>query len=171
MDFFEAAKRRQSIRAYGNREVEPEKLQQILQAAYRAPSAGNLQAYEIIVVRDPGVRQTLARAANGQDFVAAAPLVLVFCANPARSSVKYRKRGEQLYSIQDATIACSFAMLAATAVGLGSVWVGAFDEKAVEAALHLEKSWQPVAILPIGYPAETPELTTRRPIHELVHEM
>ena len=170
MDFFAVAEHRRSVRSFAAAAVEPDKLERLLDAVNAAPSAGNLQSYEIVVVRDPAHKRALAQAAGDQDFVAAAPLVLVFCAHPARASARYRQRGEQLYAIQDATIACTYAMLAATALGLGSVWVGAFDEKAVGAALHLEKAWQPVAILPIGYPAETPEPTTRRPLRELVHE-
>lgn len=102
-------------------------------------------------------------------FVAQAPMVLVFCANQARSPAKYRERGASLYAIQDATIACAFAMLAATALGLGTVWVGAFDAAAVQrVGCH---DLLPVAILPIGYPAEEPEPTPRRSLTDLVHEV
>ena len=94
---------------------------------------------------------------------------MVFCANPARSAAKYRERGTRLYAIQDATIACAFAMLAATALGLGTVWVGAFDDVAVQKVLGT-RDLLPVAILPIGYAAEEPEPTPRRSLSDLVHE-
>ena len=119
-------KRRRSVRAFAPEAVEAEKVTQVLAAANVAPSAGNLQGYEIFRVTREKERAALARAALDQFFVAQAPMVLVFCANQVRSAAKYRERGARLYAIQDATIACAFAMLAATALGLGTVWVGAF---------------------------------------------
>ena len=170
MDFFTLAENRQSVRAYLDQAIEPQKLQHLLQTVNRAPSAGNLQAYEIILVRDPERKQSLAAAALDQEFVVEAPVVLVFCAHPARSSPKYAARGEQLYSVQDATIACTYAMLAATALGLASVWVGAFEDQAVSAALNLPEGWLPVAILPLGYAARPSGPTPRRDLADLVHE-
>jgi nitroreductase len=169
MDFFQVVKTRQSIRAFAARDIEEEKLRQILDAANKAPSAGNLQAYEIFLVRDASVRKELARASLRQDFIASAPISLVFCANPFRAAARYGQRGEQLYSIQDATIACTFAMLAATANGLATVWIGAFSEEKVRQAISVPEGLRPVAILPIGYAAETPQPTSRRLIAELVH--
>jgi nitroreductase len=171
MEFFEVVKRRRSTRAYSAKAVEPAKLQQILEAANAAPSAGNLQAYEIYRVTESQRRRALAKAAWDQGFVAEAPEVLVFCANPSRSAPRYRQRGTRLYAVQDATIACTFAMLAATSLGLATVWVGAFDDTAVCRAISLPEGHIPVAILPIGYPAETPELTLRRPLEDLVHNV
>jgi len=171
MDFFTLTEKRQSVRSYLDREIEADKVSDLLQAVNRAPSAGNLQAFEVVVARSSAARRSLATAAGQQEFVAQAPLALVFCAHPARSSQKYQARGEQLYSIQDATIACTYAMLAATALGLASVWVGAFDAKQVRTALHLPAGWLPIAILPLGYPAESPRQTLRRKLDDLVHEL
>ncbi len=171
MDFFEVVQTRQSIRAFTARPVEAGKLQAILEAANRAPSAGNLQAFEIYVVTRRAVMKGLAQAALGQEFVAQAPVVLAFCAHPELSSRKYGKRGASLYSIQDTTIACTHAHLAATALGLASVWVGAFNDDAVRNALGVGQDLQPVALLPIGYPAEVPERTSRRPLSSLVHSL
>lgn len=170
MEFFELINKRHSIRSFQhNKAIEKEKLEQILNTVNRAPSAGNLQAYEIVVVRSASIRAALAEAALYQHYVAEAPVVLVFFANKARSASKYGQRGAELYSIQDATIACAYAQLAATALGLGSVWVGAFDERAVAKILNVPDSWRPIAILPIGYPAIEPEPATRRAIASLVH--
>ncbi len=169
MDFFDVVKRRHSIRAFESRPVDRSKVEAILESANRAPSAGNLQGYEIfLVTRDEG-RKTLARAALQQWFIAQAPLVLVVCAHPGRSARRYRERGRRLYCVQDATIACAFAMLAATALGLATVWVGAFDDEAVRRAVKAPEGLTPVAILPIGYPAEKPEPTERRRLDDLVH--
>jgi nitroreductase len=169
MNFFEVVEKRHSIRAFAAELVEPEKLQQILEAANRAPSAGNLQGYEIYVVQDAKTRSALAQAALEQEFIAEAPVVLVFCTNAARSAQKYGRRGETLYTIQDATIACTFAMLAATAVNLASVWVGAFQTEAVQEIIDAPPVIVPVAILPIGYAAESPRLTARRELADVVH--
>ena len=169
MNFFDLIQSRHSIRAFKRDPVESEKLQKILEAINSAPSAGNLQAYEVYVITGFAQKAALARAALDQEFIAAAPVVLVFCQHPERSSRKYRKRGESLYSLQDATIACTFAMLAAGELGLGTVWVGAFDEQAASQALRIPQGLRPVAMLPIGYPAENPEATPRRPLSDLVH--
>jgi len=96
-------------------------------------------------------------------------VLLVFCASSARSAAKYGRRGESLFSIQDATIACAYAQLAAAALGLGSVRVGAFDESAARDALGLGPELRPVAILPIGYPGEEPLERGRRPLASLAH--
>lgn len=168
MDFFEAVKARHSIRAFQARPVEEEKLNRIIETANLAPSAGDLQAYEVVIVRDSKRKDELARAAGGQGFLAEAPVCLVFLAHPERSSRKYGERGSELYCLQDATIAASYAQLAATALGLGSTWVGAFDEGAVAKVVQASRGIRPVAILPVGYSAETPEITPRRPIGEIV---
>lgn len=168
MNFDELIESRRSIRVFEPRAVEAEKLQAILEAANRAPSAGDLQAFEIVRVTDAAARSRLAQAALGQSFIAAAPVVLLFFANPARSSSTYGRRGIELYCVQDATIACTFAHLRATDLGLGSVWVGAFLDDAVSAAVAAPKELRPVAILPIGYAAESPAPTPRRGVRDLV---
>ena len=171
MDFFELVKARRSVRTYEPQAVEEDKLEQILEAANRAPSAGNLQAYVILVVRDGATKQALVRAALNQGFVGQAPVVLAFFAHRLLSASKYKQRGADLYSVQDATVACAYAQLAATALGLGSVWVGAFDDAEVSRVLKAKPDWRPVALLPLGYPAESPEPTPRRPLNGLVQQV
>lgn len=166
--FFDVVAARRSVRAFQDRPVEPEKLNRILEAANLAPSAGDLQAYEIVVVRDPEARKRLAKAALGQWFIAEAPVNLVFLANPARSARRYGGRGAELYCIQDATIAAAYAQLAAHALGLGSVWVGAFHDDEVREVVGAGRDLKPVAIITIGYPAEKPRATPRRRIEDLV---
>lgn len=171
MEFNEVIHKRQSVRAYQSQPVELEKLQSILEAVDRAPSAGNMQAYEVYLVTRPEKLGALAEAAHGQTFVEQAPVTLVFCSNPARDEEKYGSRGVELYSLQDATIACAFATLAVTDNGLASVWVGSFDEEAVLEVLGHPEGVRPVAILPIGYAAERPRQTARRRIRDLVHRL
>ncbi|MFH1726711.1 MAG: nitroreductase family protein [Elusimicrobiota bacterium] len=169
MNADDRGRRRRSIRAFQARPVEPEAVREILQAANSAPSAGNLQAYEVVCVSDPGRRRALAQASLGQHFVAYAPVALVFFANPRRCG-GYGRRGEELYCVQDATIACAYAQLAAADLGLGSVWVGAFNDRDVSAAARAPARLRPVAILPIGYPAESPSPTPRRDLADLVRD-
>jgi nitroreductase len=171
MDFFEVVNLRQSIRAFQDKPIDPAAIQQILDVINRAPSAGNLQGYEVYLVTNRAVIQVLARSTSGQDFIAQVPLVLVFCAHPARSALRYRERGTTLYCVQDATIACAYAQLAVTALGLASVWVGAFDEDAVRQAISVGHDLRPVVFLPIGNAAEKPEVRTRRSIDDLVHRV
>jgi nitroreductase len=169
MEFFDVIKNRHSIRSFSNQPVEPEKLQQILETANLAPSAGNLQAYEIYVVADAKKRDGLSCAALAQEYVAVAPVALVFCTHPELTEGRYTERGPRLYTVQDATIACSFALLAATNLGLGSVWVGTFDEKVVRLIIGAPDSQVPVVILVIGYAAEFPDQHPRRSLDQITH--
>lgn len=171
MDLFEIIRLRHSVRAFKSDEVEPEKLAAIIEAANSAPSAGNQQAYEIFRVRNAARKAELAQCCYSQQYVAQAPEVLVFCVHSVLSAQKYGTRGEELYALQDATIACTYAMLAASALGLGSVWIGAFKDQAVWQTLGAPAGVEPVAILPLGYAAESPVVTPRRPLETLVHEV
>lgn len=168
-DFFETVRRRHSVRKYqADMPVEPEKLHAILEMACAAPSAGDLQAYRIIVVRDLAQRQALVHVAREQEFIAEAPVCLVFCADPARSASTFGERGAKLYALQDATIAAAYAQLAIVAAGMGSTWVGYFDEEQVRTALKLDAGLVPLALLSLGYPAELPEPSSRRRLDEVV---
>lgn len=156
------------MRRFEPRPVEPEKLEEVLAAVNGAPSAGDLQAFEVVCATRQEVRKALSDAALKQAYIAEAPVTLVFFTHPLRSSGVYGLRGADLYCVQDATIACAFAHLRAADLGLGSVWVGAFDEKAVSQAVNAPDGLRPVALLPIGYPAETPGPTPRRGINAIV---
>jgi nitroreductase len=170
MQFFQAIDHRHSIRAYGTAPVERSKIEAIISAARLAPSAGDLQAYLILIVESPETKARLSEAALGQGFIAEAPLVLVFLADTRRSETTYGLRGATLFCIQDATIAAAYAQLSAAAQGLGSCWVGAFDEERVATLLGVPAHLRPIALMPIGYPAETPARPERRPVSELVRQ-
>ncbi len=171
-DFFETVRHRHSVRKYrSDVAVEQEKLHAILEMACAAPSAGDLQSYHIHVITDPAQRQQLSEIANNQDFIAEAPICLLFSSDPQRAGQKYGERGEQLYALQDATIAASYAQLAVVAAGMASTWVGYFDEEKVKQAFKLDAKLRPVAALSIGYPAELPEESPRRPIAEVVTQL
>ncbi|MEM2908890.1 MAG: nitroreductase family protein [Candidatus Bilamarchaeaceae archaeon] len=171
MDFYSVVKQRRSVRAFLEQDIEKEKLDRVIGAFMLAPSAGNLQAYKVYIVKNPALKQELAEAALGQECISGAPLVLVFCADKKRSAMKYSERGFELYSVQDATIAAAYAQLAAAAEGLGSVWVGAFDPLEVSRLINADPYVVPVAIIPIGYPAEHPFMRERRSVKEIVKEI
>ena len=171
MDFFEAVKKRRAIRVFSVRNVEEDKLKQILEAADSAPSAGNLQSYEVFLVRGAGGKEALAEAGFRQKAITLASAVLVFCADVDKSVKNYGEKGGAMYAVQDATIAASYCQLAATAVGLASVWIGSFDEDKVMGFLKARKGLRPVAIIPIGYAAETPAPKPRRGIEDIVHDV
>jgi nitroreductase len=168
-DFFETVRHRHSVRKYlADRPVEDQKLHAILEMASAAPSAGDLQSYRIVVVKDPALRRALAGAADGQSFISEAPVCLVICADPGRAEARFGERGRNLYAVQDATIAAAYGQLAVVAAGLASTWVGYFDTKEVARLINLPAGMEPVAMLVVGYPAELPEPTPRRPLRDVV---
>jgi nitroreductase len=169
--FFDVIAARRSVRAFRPQKVEPEKMNKLLEAVRTAPTAGNLQAYQIYLIESPDKIKALATAALGQDWMCQASAVLVFCADAQRSSEKYGGRGRRLSCIQDATIAATIAHLAAVALGLGSVFVGAFEEDKAAAVLDAPESHRPIVLLPVGYPNETPAPTDRRPLDDLVDRL
>ncbi len=168
-DFFETVRHRHSVRKYyADMPVEEEKLHAILEMACAAPTAGDLQSYRIIAVKDAKTREALCQATKDQSFLCEAPVNLVFCADTGRAEQEYGARGKELYAIQDATIAASYAQLAIVAAGLGTAWVGYFDEQELSKRLNLEEGERPIAIITVGYPAELPEPTPRRPLDQIV---
>ncbi|MGZ4942060.1 MAG: nitroreductase family protein [Halobacteriota archaeon] len=152
--------RRRSVRRYTREPVSDGLLQKLLEAAQLAPSAGNLQARDFIVVRDLNMKHELAEAAYGQFFVSMAPVVLVGCANIARSRTAYGTRAE-LYAVQDVTIAACYVQLAAEAMGVATCWIGAFDEQRVTRAVGMPRDVRAVLMLPVGYPDESPSARPR----------
>lgn len=168
MLFSQIIKNRRSIRAFKDREIEKEKLEKILKTAQEAPSAGNLQAWRVLIVKEKEKKEKLAQAARNQTFIIQAPVILVFLADQQRSAKKYGFRGIQLYALQDATLAAIFAWLEAVAQGLASCWVGAFEENRIRELFNLPSYLQPIALLPLGYPKEFPPRPPRLPLKEMI---
>ncbi len=160
MEVAEAIDMRRSVRRYLDKEIPEGMLKEVIWAGHMAPSAGNMQGRDLIIIKDRGMREMLSQAALGQRFVAEAPICIVVCANAARSSSRYGKRGE-LYAVQDAAASAMSMMLMAQDLGLGTCWVGAFNEAAVSQLLNIPPGVRPVALLPIGYPDEAPEAPPR----------
>jgi len=159
---------RASVRDFTPAPLEESEIDAILRSARTAPSAGNREAWDVVVVTDGEVREALAEAALSQPHIKDAPCVLVVCANYIRSMSRYGERGI-LYAIQDATIACTYMMLAAHAGGLKSCWTGAFDEEEVKEILDLPGHLRPVAMLAVGRGRIPAERTGRMDLSEHVH--
>ncbi len=169
MDVFEAIKNRRSIRTFERKAVSEEQVERLIDAARHAPSAGNIQPWEFVIVRDQQIKKQLSVAALNQSFIEEAPVVLVVCANEARSGQGYGSRGVNLYCIQDTAAAIENMLLAAYAIGLGTCWVGAFREEIVRKVLKTPYHIRPVAIIPVGYPSRESAPRGRRPIGDIVH--
>ncbi|MBC7093689.1 nitroreductase family protein [Candidatus Bipolaricaulota bacterium] len=168
MDVTEAIKRRRSVRRYTGDPVTEDDVRAVLTAAIWAPSAGNAQPWRFIVVRDRALREGLVEAAHGQRFLAEAPVVIVVCADLARARRAYGERGATLYCLQDTAAAIQNMLLAATSQGLGSCWVGAFDEGKASELLKLPTGLRPVALIPLGRFKEPSPPQERRPLSEVV---
>jgi nitroreductase len=164
MEFFELIKRRYSVRAYKSEPVEDDKLQKVLEAARLAPTACNLQPFQLIVVHTKGKEKELRRIYDASWF-AQAPIVICACGKPSESWV--RQDGEN-YCDVDVTIAMDHLILAAAELGLGTCWIGAFNAKAAREILGLPDNVKPIAFTPLGYPADKVRPKTRKNIDELV---
>ncbi len=159
---------RVSIRSYRDEPPDEQALAYILACASTSPSAGNQESWDVVVVREPGQRAALAEAALDQPHVREAPVVLVVAANYVRAMSRYGDRGI-LYALCDASIAATYMMLAAHALGLGSCWTGAFDDEEVRAVLGMPAHIRPISLLTVGPGEQTTGMTPRLPIEEHVH--
>jgi len=155
MDILEIIKKRRSIRKHKAKEIPQEIINELIEALIWAPSAGNLQSRKFYFVFKKEIKDGLAEASYGQDFISQAPLVIVGCVDEEKIA-KYGERGKNLYGICDVSASIQNLMLVATAKGLGTCWVGGFDENKVKEILNLPNHLRPIVILPVGYPDEDP---------------
>jgi len=153
MAILKIIKERRSIRKFQKKEIPGEIIDKLIEALIWAPSAGNLQSRKFYFVFNQEIKEKLVEAAFDQDFISDAPLVIVGCTDE-KISLRYGERGKNLYSICDIALSIQNLMLLAHSEGLGSVWVGTFDEKEVAKILNLPENLRPIAIIPVGYPAE-----------------
>ncbi len=170
MKFKEVAKKRRSVRSFKQKNIPKKEIEEIIEIGHMAPSAGNRQARDFILISDEEQKQKLVNNAYNQSFIAEAPWVVVVCANKKRSEERYGERGKDLYSIQDASAAVENMLLAVVDKGYGSVWVGAFEEEKVSDQLGIPDGVRPITIMPIGYPDEDPDAPSKMESEELIHE-
>lgn len=164
MEVMEAIRERHSIRSYEDREVEDKKLNLILEAGRLAPSASNRQEWRYVVVRDKQTRQKLMEAAAGQAFVAQAPVVIACC---AESDGHIMRCGQPCYPI-DVAISIDHMTLKAVEEGLGTCWVGAFNEAKAKEILAVPQEIRLVELLALGYPTHVPWEKIRKELSEIV---
>lgn len=165
MSFLELAKKRYSVRSYLDKPVEKEKLLQVLEAARIAPSAVNKQPWHFIVVTDKIIKNKIAET-YPRDWFKTVPAVIVVCGDHSKS---WKRNDGKNHCDIDVAIAIDHMTLAATDLGLGTCWVCAFDAKQCHKALELPENLEVVALLPIGYPADTaPESKKRMELSEIV---
>lgn len=167
MNIFECITSRRSVRKFQEKEVDDKLIGVMLHMATQAPSSGNTQEWQFVVVRSAETKKKLAVAALEQNFVAEAPVVIVVCADMDKIGLRHGERGLKLYFAQDTANATMTMLLTATALGLGSCWVGAFDENKVRKILQLPENLKPVAVIAVGYAAETPGESMRIPFENL----
>lgn len=163
MELFDVIKKRYSARSYKADQVEQEKLDMILEAARLAPTAANRQAFKILVIKTEGRREGLKKIYK-HDWFADAPVVIAVCAIPEKNWIR---RDSKNYSDVDAAIVMDHIILAATALGLGTCWIGALDLQAAREILELGENIEPVAFTPLGYANETTVNKIRKDLKEL----
>lgn len=149
MDLTTAIEKRRSIRRFLDKPVEIATIGGILEVAKEAPSAGNVQNWRFIIVTDKEIKAEIADR-GGQTWIAKAPALIVVCADSTYTK-KYGKKSET-YDIQDTAIITTLIMLKAAEIGLGTCWVGGFNETILSKILRLPNNIKPYVILPIGYP-------------------
>ncbi len=162
MDLLELAKKRYSVRAYKSTPVEDEKLKEILEAARMAPTGSNQQAFQLIVVHTKGREEELRRIYD-KDWFVQAPIIICACAttSPGQSYDEGR-------SYRNVAIVMDHLILAATNLGLGTCWIGAFDPKAARDILGLPEEVKPIVFATVGYSDDEPRPKVRKSIDELI---
>ena len=167
MDLAELIAQRYSVRAYEHRDIEPDKLKRVLQAFALAPTAANRQPVGLIVIQTKGHESELKQIYSAEWFTSQAPMVLIGCTVPAQA---WQRRDGRNYADVDIAIAMDHLILAATAEGLGTCWIGAFDPAAAREVLSLPEGVEPVVMTPLGYPADSPRPKLRKKLEQLIHQ-
>jgi nitroreductase len=166
MDVFEAIDKRRSIRKFKPKPVAKADLEKILEAGRLAPSASNRQPWRFAIVRNPKVKENLSVAASNQSFIAEADVVIVALGDP-NVYLKPSSSSAAILHRQDPAIALEHMVLAATALGYGTCWIGAFNEKEVKEILKIPEDLTVVALLPLGVPHQNPSPRPRKAFGEI----
>ncbi len=168
-DILDLIKSRRTIRKFTPQQISWENVSRIIDAGRHAPSSGNIQNWKFVVCFEPAVRQKLAELAYEQYDLATAPILIVILAEVDKAERYYGLRGERLYSIQNCAAAIQNMILEAHSLGIGSNWVGAFDEDGLKQMLKIPDYARPQAILALGYPAEHPPKPPKYPLETVTY--
>lgn len=164
MDVMSAIRQRRSVRKYKDIPIEEEKINNVLEAGRLAPTARNLQDFKIIVVKNKDTKEQLTHALYDQKFATEVPVIMVIVGtNPERVM-----RCDQYASPIDSSIVLSFMMLAATEEGLGTCWLGSFYQNEVKEILNIPPKYSVIAVTPLGYPDEEPNIKPRKDLKDIV---
>ncbi len=164
MDLFEAIVARRSIRKYIDKPVEFNKITKIIEAGRYAPSSGNLEDRRFILVTDKSLIEKISHNCGEQYWIATAPAVVIACALTDVNEKNYGLRGKRLYTVQNSAVAIENMMLAATSLGLGSCWIGAFNEEKIKEIFKIPDNVRPQAVLTFGYSDYIPKKRRLKPI-------
>jgi len=174
VDLMDIIKGRRSIRKYQDKGISEESLNQILESVRWAPSWTNTQCWEVIVVKDPGIKEQLQATLiknPATKAMAQAPVVLVLCGK-LKCSGYYKDQVTTKFGdwfMFDLGIANQNICLTAYNLGLGTVIVGLFDHNRAKEILGVSDDYEVVTMIPVGYPAKEPEAPKRREINEFIH--
>jgi len=163
MTVSEAIRKRYSCRAYEQRAVEQEKLEQIFESARLAPSAKNTQDWRFVVVTDKTTRQEVAKCTNRPGVFEKAGAIVAACSNS-----KDIMRCGQASGPIDVSIALEHIALQAVELGLASCWIGSSEPEMVKALLGIPADITIIELMTLGYPADKPPKKNRKPIEEIV---
>ena len=163
MDFYDVIKKRRSIRSYKSDPVPEESIQRIAEAVYFAPSACNMKPWKIKLVTDPELRAKIA-ANYTQAWLAEAPAIAVIIGNNKQCWQRFE--GNPAVDI-DVGIAMEHLVLAATAEGLATCWIGAYEIEKMNAVLNVTAPWNVLAISPLGYANATPKDVPHKEINKI----
>ncbi len=164
MDVFTAISQRYSVRAYKATDVEEDKLKKILEAARLSPSASNRQDWKFIIVRNKETRKKLVKAAFGQSFIAEAPIVIVACGMEPKAMLAC---GQPMHTV-DVSIAFAYMILQSYELGLGTCWIGAFNEDEAKKILSVPDDVRVVAMTPLGYPNQPSSRKFRKSLDQII---
>ncbi len=166
MKVLDVIQKRRSVRKYKKDPIPEKALRRVLEAARLAPSGKNIQPWKFIIVKDKALKEKLAQASAGQFFMAQAPVIIVGCGFPDNC---YAHMGRYMKSWSvDVTIALEHLILQAQEEGLGTCWIGSFEEEEVKAILNLPENVKVLALTPLGYPGEIPRFRGRKNLDEII---
>jgi nitroreductase len=168
-DLLDIIKSRRTIKNYLPKFVSWENVSKVLDAGRHAPSCGNIQNWKFIVILDPEQKIQLAQATHDQSNIALAGVLIVVCAEPEKAARYYGVRGERLYTVQNCAAAVQNMLLEAQSLGLGTSWIGAFDEDIVKQVCSIPEEIRPQAIVALGYPQEVPNKPAKYPLEVVVY--
>lgn len=168
-DILDLIKSRRTIKNFQPKFVSWENVSRILEAARHAPSSGNLQNWKFIVVFEQDQKQQLAGLCYQQYEIVPAGVLIVVCAEPEKTERYYGQRGKDLYPAQNCAAAIENMLLEAHSLGLGTRWIGAFDEDKVKARFMIPEEVRVEAIIAVGYAQDIPEKPPRYPLEVLVY--